>query len=246
METRSSEVVKHRLSSAPCPHPTPSLRSPQGRDPGPQLPRGPSFLLPLPLSFLASAQRRPTPRKPHGPLTLKGLLRSGSAKGLLSKSDMAGAGGRCGPRPAALPLRRRPDSARLRCPRRGCHSPCHSTCYSTCHSPAARAEPSPPRRTDLPRTAQNGSPGSEVTGGMALGWRQGWRRSGGCRSGGEPSSCRSRTGRGGGEAECEKGRSQDWLRAGPKLLVGGPEVTGQPRVRGCSSGATGLCPAFGS
>lgn len=53
-------------------------------------------------------------------------------------------------------------------------------------------------------------------------------------------------GRGGGEAECEKGRSQDWLRAGPKLLVGGPEVTGQPRVRGCSSGATGLCPAFGS
>lgn len=52
-----------------------------------------------------------------------------------------------------------------------------------CHSPAARAEPSPPRRTDQPRTAQNGRPGSEAAGGMAPAGRKGWRRSGRSRGG---------------------------------------------------------------
>lgn len=80
---------------------------------------------PLPRDARGSAQAAPlppgppaaTPRKAHGrpfpapSLTLKGLLRSGSAKGLLSKSDMAGAAGPCAHRAAALPLAAPPTLA---------------------------------------------------------------------------------------------------------------------------------------
>lgn len=215
----------------PSPH---SAREQPGPFSPPGIPRvggGSSRAAPL-----RQAGGRPLPAPS---LTLKGLLRSGSAKGLLSKSDMAGAGGRCDHRVTALPLRRPRHWPAV--PRR-CHQPLR---------PGPSPPPPPPTSRAAPAT-QNGRPGSEVTG------RNGPRKEGRAprrrgreRGVGEPipgagreesRESAFRDGRG-GEATCGERWWEPVVLAAPPGLVGGfcplpssvstsREVWGSPPVAG--------------
>lgn len=99
-----------------------------------------------------SAGRPPTALLRTTSLTLKGLLRSGSAKGLLSKSDMAGGGGRCDQRVAALPCGAPTLAA----------SPAAPAAVTSRCGPGPSPPPPPPTSHGTP-TSQNGRPGNEVT-----------------------------------------------------------------------------------